>query len=104
MTLSACRRPSNTIWARSSGSSGVSKWRDVREHEVLPGKCIRKPSWRTSPYASPRCGEPLVNVLDDEVLDGLGVVALDEEIQRAIDRGVRLADFEPGLVAQARIA
>ena len=88
----------------ASGSSGVSKCVTLASMKFLPGKCIRKPSCRTRPYAAAALRQPLVHVLDDQVLRRPGVVAFDEEVQRAVHGRVGFANVEAGFVGEARVA
>ena len=70
----------------------------------LPGEVHQKAVVADQAVVGAALGEPLVDVRDDEILDRLGVVALDEEVQRAVDRGIRFAHLEAGLIGQAGIA
>ena len=78
--------------------------RHVRQHEVLAGKVHQETVVTHESVFRPALGEPLVHVLDHQILDRLDVVPLDEKVQRPVHGRIRLANLESGFVGQARIA
>ena len=78
--------------------------RDVGQHDVLAGEVHQEAVVADQSVGRAALREPRVHVRDDEVLDRLRVVALDQKVQRAVDRRIRLPHLEAGLIRQAGVA
>mgnify|MGYP003694398765 CR=1 FL=1 len=103
MTLSAWRRPSETMWPMARGSSTVSRCVTFASMKSFAGKCIRKPSCRTRPYAPPFFESRSWTSVMTRSLTAVVVVAFDEKVERAVHRRERFSHLEASFVGEAGV-